>query len=86
MATFSEQLRAAIRQSGLTCYAIAKQTGIEESQLSRFMNDKGGLQQSNIDKVCELIGAKLVASKPARKTKAKPVKARGRRKERPRKP
>jgi hypothetical protein len=79
MATsFSEQLRAAIRKSGWSGYAIAKETGIPQAQLSRFMNDKGGLQQSNIDKVCELIGAKLVAGKPARKPKAKTKKARKR--------
>jgi transcriptional regulator with XRE-family HTH domain len=67
---FSEQLRDAIRKSGWSGSAIAKETGIPESQLSRFMNDKGGLQQSNIDKVCKLIGAKLVAgevSKPKQK-------------------
>jgi transcriptional regulator with XRE-family HTH domain len=78
-ATFSEQLRQAIKDSGWSGYAIAKETGIPQSQLSLFMNDKGGLQQSNIDKVCRLIGARLVAG-PTQKPKGKPTKSRGRRK------
>jgi predicted XRE-type DNA-binding protein len=72
MATlFSEQLREAVRQAGLQGKVISELTGIPEAQLSRFMNDKGGLQQSNIDKLCLLIGAKLVPGKPkAPKAKA----------------
>ena len=58
--TFSDQLRKAIKQSGWSGYAIAKATGIPQSQLSLFMNGKGGLQQSNIDKVCKLIGIQVV--------------------------
>jgi hypothetical protein len=73
---FSEQLRKAIRQSGRTCYSIWKETGIDEGQLSRFMNDKGGLQQSNIDKVCELLGVHLEPDKPKRKKPARRKRAR----------
>lgn len=65
--TFSEQLRKAIKQSGWSGYAIAKETGILQSQISVFMNGKGGLQQSNIDKICKLIGAELVLTAKRKK-------------------
>jgi ribosome-binding protein aMBF1 (putative translation factor) len=68
---FSDQLREPIRKSGWSGYALAKELDIPQSQLSRFMNDKGGLQQSNIDKVCKLIGVRLVADKPKGKPKRK---------------
>lgn len=58
--SFGEQLQQAIRDSGWTGYGIAKATGIPQSQISLFMNDKGGLQQSNIDKVFALLQLKIV--------------------------
>jgi hypothetical protein len=57
----SEQLREAIERSGKTRYRIHKETGIAESQLSRFVNDPSvSLSLKNIDKLCECIGTELV--------------------------
>jgi hypothetical protein len=57
----SDQLREAIARCGKTRYRIHKETGIAESQLSRFVNDAGvSLSLRNIDKLCECIGAELV--------------------------
>jgi hypothetical protein len=57
----SNQLRDAIERCGKTRYRIHKETGIAESQLSRFINDAGvSLSLTNIDKLCECIGAELV--------------------------
>jgi transcriptional regulator with XRE-family HTH domain len=57
----SKQLREAIERSGKTRYRIHKETGIAESQLSRFVNDPSvSLSLKNIDKLCECIGAELV--------------------------
>jgi hypothetical protein len=50
----------AIDHSGLTRYAIAKATGIHQSQLSRFMVGERGLSIEGIEKICDLIGARLV--------------------------
>jgi hypothetical protein len=69
-AGFSDQLRAAIAGSGLTRYAIAKVTGIHQSQLSRFMVGERGLSIEGIVKICELIGARLVVERQA---KGRPV-------------
>ncbi len=64
----SEQLREAIERSGKTRYRIHKETGIAESQLSRFVNDPSvSLSLKNIDKLCECIGARLVLDAPTTK-------------------
>lgn len=57
----SDQLRDAIERSGKTRYRISLETGITQSQLSRFVNDPAvSLSLANIDKLCECIGAELV--------------------------
>jgi len=56
MPLFSEQLREAIRKDGLSRYRISLETGISQSQLSRFMHDKGGLSLRSIDRLCECLG------------------------------
>jgi transcriptional regulator with XRE-family HTH domain len=70
----SEQLRQAVERSGKTRYRISMETGITQSQLSRFVNDPNvNLSLANIDKLCECIGAELVLNaehvKPTRSTK-----------------
>jgi DNA-binding Xre family transcriptional regulator len=72
----SEQLREAVARCGKTRYRIHKETGIAESQLSRFVNDPSvGISLTNIDKLCECIGAQLVLGsesvKPAKRKTAK---------------
>jgi len=57
----SDQLREAIERSGKTRYRISLETGITQSQLSRFVNDPAvHISLANIDKLCECIGAELV--------------------------
>jgi transcriptional regulator with XRE-family HTH domain len=70
-ATISEQLREAIESAGMTRYALAKATGVSESQLSRFVNGTSGLGVEAIDKLCAYLGLHLAAieSKPKTKTK-----------------
>jgi len=41
--TLSNQVRQAIRDSGLTCYRISQLTGIHESTLSKFLSGDRGL-------------------------------------------
>lgn len=74
----SDQLREAIARSGKTRYRIHKQTGIAESQLSRFVNDSSvGLSLRNIDKLCECIGVELVLKAEHGKHKASSKKPKG---------
>ena len=55
----SDQIRDAIRNSGLTCYAISQQTGVDKSVLSRFMNAKSGLTTATLDDLAGVLGLTL---------------------------
>ena len=57
----SDQLRAAIDASGMSRYAICKAVGVDQAVMSRFMSGKGGLAQSTIDGIGELLGLWLVS-------------------------
>jgi predicted transcriptional regulator len=63
----SEQLRKAIHESGLTRAEIARQSGVPESALSRFVVSGLELRSGSIDKVCKCLGLKLVSSKARKK-------------------
>ena len=64
---FNEQLRLAIKRSGLSRYAIAQATGVDQSQLSKFAAGKAGLSIEAIDSICDLIGAKLTTKQTTAK-------------------
>ena len=53
--SFSQQLRAAIQNDGRSLYAIAVDSGLPRSQISRFMNGKRGLTSASLDKLIEVL-------------------------------
>jgi len=53
--TLSDQVRQAIRDSGLTCYRISQLTGIHESTLSKFLSGERGLSLAALDKLAPVI-------------------------------
>ena len=55
----SDQLRDAIDRCGLSRYRIWKETGIPESNLSRFMSGAGGLSMESVDLIAELLRIQL---------------------------
>jgi predicted transcriptional regulator len=63
----SEQIRAAILDSGLSRYRIAKELGVSQALLSKFMNEKGGLSIEVIDQLGELLGLAIVVRRKPRK-------------------
>jgi len=65
---FDDQLRRLIDECGLTRYAIAKETGIDQGALSRFMTGKAGLSMPNLNTLAELLGWQVT---PVRKPKNK---------------
>jgi len=68
----SEQLREAILTADKSRYRIAKETGLTEAGLSRFVNHVAGLSLDSIDKIGECLGLRIVAeSKPEQKRSAK---------------
>jgi predicted XRE-type DNA-binding protein len=60
----SEQVRQAVRKSGLSCYAICKAIGMSQSVMSRFMNGKGGLLQDHLDALADVLRLDIVAGEP----------------------
>lgn len=57
--TLSAATRKAVETSGMTRYAISKETGINESTLSRFVASGKGLSMPNADILCQFLGLEL---------------------------
>jgi transcriptional regulator with XRE-family HTH domain len=64
---FSDQLRTAIRNAELSVYAICQATGLDKAVMSRFLNGKSGLSVASIDRICHVLGLRLVSGKEASK-------------------
>ncbi len=67
----SEQLRDAILSADVSRYRIAKETGLTEALLSRFINGVAGLGQESIDKIGKYLGLRLDKSEKPKATKMK---------------
>lgn len=71
----SEQLKQAIRESGLTHYRLAKETGINARILDRFMSgEQEGMQSRLMDPLCAFLGLELCKGKRAGKSAGTAVK------------
>ena len=60
-AKLSEQIRQAIKASGMSRYAICKRLDFSESVMSKFMRGQCGLSLETIDRLGELLGLEIVA-------------------------
>ena len=60
---FTEQLRRAINESGMSRYALWKATGVAQSTLSKFMAGQRGLSLESIDKLVDVLGLTLTSQK-----------------------
>ena len=67
MGKIYDKLRHVIQKSPKSRYRLSKETGIEQSQLSRFMYSKAHLGTENIEKLAKALGYELIM----RKKKAK---------------
>lgn len=47
--------------SGLSRYRIAKEIGIGEATMSRFMTGKGGLSMASLDRLAGLLGLEIAS-------------------------
>jgi transcriptional regulator with XRE-family HTH domain len=63
---FTERLRRAIRESGMTRYALWKETGVDQGTLSKFMSGQSGLSLQSVDKLCDALGLTLTAQETKR--------------------
>lgn len=64
--TMTKVLKAAIEGSGLTRYRIAKDTGITEPSLCRFMQGVASLRLDKADVLAEYLGLELVRIRKAK--------------------
>jgi transcriptional regulator with XRE-family HTH domain len=56
----ADKIRAEIKAQKLSAYRVAKETGINEGTLSRFVNRKGDLCSQNIDKAMKMLGLAVI--------------------------
>lgn len=61
--TMTEVLKAAIVESGLTRYRIAKDTGIDEAALMRFVRGDTSIRLDKADVLAEYLGLELAKRK-----------------------
>jgi ribosome-binding protein aMBF1 (putative translation factor) len=66
-AKLSDQVRQAIRASGMSCYAICKRLDFSESVMSKFMRGRCGLSLETIDRLGDLLGLEIVARRPKKR-------------------
>ncbi len=59
--SFSEQLRAIVENAPISRYAISKASGVDASQLLRFMRGDGRLTNDSIDKIGEVLKLKITS-------------------------
>lgn len=60
---FSDQIRKAVRESGVTRYAIFKATGIDQGTLSKFVRGQVGLSMDSLDALADMLGLEVVAQR-----------------------
>lgn len=67
----SNQLRDIIEASGESRYEIAKQTGIDQSALSRFMSGERGLSMTALDTLADYLELDIVSRRRTVKARLK---------------
>ena len=58
--TISGQLRLAIDEENVSRYEIARQNGVSEATLSKFIHGQRGLSLDSIDRLGEYLGLRIV--------------------------
>jgi transcriptional regulator with XRE-family HTH domain len=66
---FSDQIRQAVDDSGLSRYAICKLLDFDQGAFSKFMNGKGGLSMEVLDRLAEHLGLSVVVRAKGRTKK-----------------
>ncbi len=62
-----EQLRAALAESKLSAYALAKESGVDAAVLSRFLSGERDITLGTAAKLAHVLGLTLVAESPKTK-------------------
>ncbi len=64
-----EQLRAAVAESKLSAYALAKESGVSAAVLSRFLSGERDITLGTAAKLAHVLGLKLAPIRPKRPPK-----------------
>lgn len=67
--SLADQLRRAVKESGITVYELSRRSEVHRSQLSRFLRGQRDLGLTMADKLCRVLGLTLApdgARRPAR--------------------
>ena len=56
----SKNLKEVIEASGMTCYRVAKELGVDEAYVYKWRSGKISPDQPNIEKLCELFGIPIM--------------------------
>jgi transcriptional regulator with XRE-family HTH domain len=59
----SDQIRKAIRESGISQYRLATEVRMNTGHLSRFMSGKAGLSLDALDRIGLVLGLRIVATR-----------------------
>jgi transcriptional regulator with XRE-family HTH domain len=70
--TMTESLKTSIRESGLTRYRIAKDTGVDEAALMRFMRGETSIRLDKADRLAAYLGLRLVPDPDAARPEPTP--------------
>lgn len=58
--TLAETILKAVHDSGLSVYAVAKESGVSQPVLHRFVAGERGLNLETADRLCKFLGLGLV--------------------------
>ena len=67
----SDQLKRTIQTCGRTQAELARESGVAESVISRFIRGETTIGQDNMDKLCRYLGLRLTPVKTGRTTKGR---------------
>ena len=59
-AYLEDQIRAAFDESGMTVYRLAKDSGVPQPVVSRFINGKRGITLATASKLVAVLGLELI--------------------------
>lgn len=58
-----DQVRQAVRESGLSHYAVCKAARIDKATMSRFMAGQCGITVRTLDALADVLGLRIVTDK-----------------------
>lgn len=69
MAKLTNEIRAAVKASDQTPYAIAKGAGVARSQLSRLLSGESGMTVDTIERLADYLGLQITIEPKAKTRK-----------------